>query len=140
MAYEVNGKTIETDANGYLVDLHEWNEEVAKLIAKDEGLELTQEHWDLVHYLRDAYVNENGHQPNDREINKFLGEKWGRKISSNFVWVGSRQPAAGDGWPMAGSHPLTPPPTCEAGSHRSGPPASPRRRRGLSPAGARAHG
>ena len=86
MAYEVNGKTIETDANGYLVDLHEWNEDVAKLIAKDEGLELTQEHWDLVHFLRDAYVNENGHQPNDREINKFLGEKWGRKISSKEAY------------------------------------------------------
>jgi len=86
MAFEVNGKTIETDANGYLADLTQWDEDVAKLIAQEEGLELTQEHWDLIHYLRDAYVNENAHQPNDRDINKYLGDKWGRKVSSKEVY------------------------------------------------------
>ncbi|MGD8913579.1 MAG: TusE/DsrC/DsvC family sulfur relay protein, partial [Candidatus Thiodiazotropha sp.] len=33
MSYEVNGKTIEADANGYLVDHTEWSEDVAKAIA-----------------------------------------------------------------------------------------------------------
>lgn len=33
MAYEVNGKTIETTETGYLVDLNDWDEEAAKVIA-----------------------------------------------------------------------------------------------------------
>lgn len=86
MAYEIDGKTIETNENGYLLDPQDWDEEVAEHIAKDEGIELTQEHWDLLHYLRDEYINNNGHQPNDREINKYCGEKWGRKVSSKEVY------------------------------------------------------
>ena len=33
MAIELNGKTYETDEEGYLVDLNEWNEDVAKILA-----------------------------------------------------------------------------------------------------------
>lgn len=87
MAYEIDGKAIETNENGYLLDPQDWNEAVAEHIAgEEEGLELTQEHWDLLHYLRDEYLNNNGHQPNDREINKFCSEKWGRKVSSKEVY------------------------------------------------------
>ena len=39
MALEVNGKTIELDGNGNLVDPHAWNEDVAKaLAAADETM------------------------------------------------------------------------------------------------------
>ncbi|MEI6415850.1 MAG: TusE/DsrC/DsvC family sulfur relay protein [Pseudomonadota bacterium] len=86
MSFECQGKTIETVANGYLADINDWNEDVAKELARQEGLDLTPAHWDLVHFLRDAYVNDNGHQPNDREINKFLAEKWGRKVSSKDAY------------------------------------------------------
>ena len=34
MAIEINGKSYETDEEGYLVDLNEWNEEVAKILAE----------------------------------------------------------------------------------------------------------
>ena len=87
MAYEVNGKTIESDENGYLTDVNAWDEDVAAVIAADEGIdELTKEHWDLINYLRDAYMNENGHQPNNREINKAMSEAWGRKVGSKDVF------------------------------------------------------
>lgn len=87
MSIELNGKTIETDANGYLVDPADWSEEVAVEIAKGEGIDpLTQEHMDIIHYLRDEFLNNNQHQPNDREINKFCADKWGRKVSSKEVY------------------------------------------------------
>ena len=82
MSIEVDGKTIETDGNGYLVDINDWNEAVAEEIAKAEEIELTKKHWDLVNYLRESYVNENGHQPNNREINKHLAKVWGEKVGS----------------------------------------------------------
>lgn len=88
MSLEWNGKTIETDANGYLTDPNDWSEGLAVEIAKGDGIdELTQEHWDVLHYLRDAYLNDNQHQPNDREIVKYCSSKWGRKISTKDVYT-----------------------------------------------------
>ena len=75
MAFEINGKTIETTENGYLVDHTEWNEEVAAEIAKIDGLELQEQHWDVMNYLRDEYINNNGNQPNDRNMIKAMSEK-----------------------------------------------------------------
>lgn len=88
MSYEVNGATVEADANGYLTDINSWNEDVAKVIAAGEGIDdLTQEHWDLINYLRDAYINENGEQPNNRAINKAMSKAWGRKVDSKAVFA-----------------------------------------------------
>lgn len=88
MAYEVNGKTIETTEAGYLVDLNDWNEEVARVIANEEGLgELTDKHWDVLNYLRDEYINNNGNQPMERIIQKAMAEKWGdKKLSSKDMY------------------------------------------------------
>ncbi len=89
MALEVNGKTIETDGNGNLVDPTEWNEDVAKaLAAADDTMgELTQEHWDVLKYLREEYFNNNGNQPMERQINKDMGKVWGKKISSKDLYL-----------------------------------------------------
>lgn len=86
MALEIGGKTIETTENGYLVNLTDWSEEIATEIAKQEGIELTDKHWDLLNYLRDEYINNNGHQPNNREINKHLSKVWGTKVGSKDVF------------------------------------------------------
>ncbi len=86
MALEVGGKSIETTASGYLVNVSDWDENVAALIAQEEGIELTEKHWDLINYLRDEYINNNGNQPNNRAINKFLSAKWGKKIGSKEVF------------------------------------------------------
>jgi TusE/DsrC/DsvC family sulfur relay protein len=87
MAYEVNGVTIETDANGYLADPNAWNEEVAKLIAQDEGIELTDKHWDIINYLRDEYFNNSQNQPNERTILKEMGKKWDTKLASKDTFA-----------------------------------------------------
>ncbi|MDT8404005.1 TusE/DsrC/DsvC family sulfur relay protein [Sulfuriflexus sp.] len=87
MAYEVGGKTIETDANGYLVDVNDWNEEIAQIIAKEEGIELTDKHWDLINYLRDEFINNAGNQPNTRNIVKAMSDKWGEKLGQKDVYA-----------------------------------------------------
>lgn len=86
MSYEVNGKTIEADANGYLADHNDWSEEVAKVIAEQEGVPLKQEHWDIIEYLRNEYLNNGGNQPNERTILKAMSDKWGRKVSSKEMY------------------------------------------------------
>ena len=55
MAMEVEGKTLETDEEGYLVNLGEWVPEVANIMAKEDDLDLTDEHWDIINFLREYY-------------------------------------------------------------------------------------
>ena len=76
MSYEVNGKTIEATENGYLVDLQDWNEEVAKVIAEAEEVTLSEKSWDVIKYLRDEYLNNNGNQPNERNMVKHFKKAW----------------------------------------------------------------
>ena len=86
MAIEVNGNSIETDGNGNLVNPQDWNEDVAKALAAQDDIELTQEHWDVLAYLRDEYQNNNNNQPMERQINKDMGKRWGKKISSKDLY------------------------------------------------------
>lgn len=51
----VNNRTIPTDSEGYLVNLTDWDEPVAEAIAQLEGIALTKEHWEVIHFLRNFY-------------------------------------------------------------------------------------
>ncbi len=87
MGFEVNGKIIETDANGYLVNIEDWNETVAEQIAASEGLTLTPAHWDVINYLRDEYLNNLGNQPNMRQMTKAMQAKWpDKKVDTKILY------------------------------------------------------
>jgi len=86
MAIEVNGKSIETTQSGYLVNVTDWDEDVAKVLAEGEGIELTDKHWDVVNYLRDEYLNNNQNQPMERALLKDMGKIWGSKPTSKDVY------------------------------------------------------
>ena len=87
MAYEVNGKLLEATETGYLVSQDDWDEDVAQAIAAAEGLALTQDHLDVIEYLRDAWFNHNGEQPNNRAILKAMQEKWHvRKVDNKTLF------------------------------------------------------
>jgi len=86
MAIEVDGKTIELTETGYLVNLDEWSEAVAEAIAKKEGIELTEQHWDVIKYLRDQHYNNGGLEPNERTILKDMGKIWGSKPTSKDMY------------------------------------------------------
>ncbi|MCP3867544.1 MAG: TusE/DsrC/DsvC family sulfur relay protein [Gammaproteobacteria bacterium] len=76
MSYEVNGKSIETNDNGYLENHEEWNEEVAAVIAESEGIVMSERAWEVVNFLRDEYFNNNGNQPNERNMVKHFKGLW----------------------------------------------------------------
>jgi tRNA 2-thiouridine synthesizing protein E len=49
--------SIEVDEDGFMLEPDQWNEEVAKALATTEGVnELSEEHWKLVHYLRNYFL------------------------------------------------------------------------------------
>ncbi|WP_294791757.1 TusE/DsrC/DsvC family sulfur relay protein, partial [uncultured Haemophilus sp.] len=72
----VQGKQIETDTSGYLLNIADWNEEVAKHIAQLEGLELTDAHWEVIYFVRDFYQEYNT-SPAIRMLVKAMSEKLG---------------------------------------------------------------
>jgi tRNA 2-thiouridine synthesizing protein E len=78
----VNGKEIETDSEGYLRNLGDWSEEFARAQARREGLELTEEHWELIRFLR-KYFQERGVQPQVRMMIKHFAEVWGPERGNN---------------------------------------------------------
>ena len=43
---------IKTDKQGYLKDASQWDESIAEIIAEMEGIELTEDHWQVVRYVR----------------------------------------------------------------------------------------
>ncbi len=64
----IAGKTVEVDADGFLVNPDDWNEDIAKELAKEEGIEeLTELHWKVIHFMRQDY-KERGQIPTIRRI------------------------------------------------------------------------
>ncbi|KOR30892.1 sulfur relay protein DsrC [Achromatium sp. WMS2] len=84
---EIDGKTIQLDGNGNLENAADWNEEVAKALAAQDGIELTQEHWDIIKYLREEYFDNGGVQPMERVILKEMAKRWNnKKLTSKDVY------------------------------------------------------
>ena len=55
MSFELNGQTIETDEDGFLVNLDLWTTEIAGQLAEYENVQMSEKHWDIVNFLRDYY-------------------------------------------------------------------------------------
>lgn len=86
MAIDVGGKSVETDEEGYLVNLNDWTEEAAKVLAKQDDLELTENHWEVINFLREYYA-EYQIAPAVRVLTKAIGKKLGKdKGNSKYLY------------------------------------------------------
>jgi len=52
---EVGGKQFEVDEDGYMVDLEQWNKDIATFMSKGDGQDLSDAHWEIINFLRDYY-------------------------------------------------------------------------------------
>jgi tRNA 2-thiouridine synthesizing protein E len=82
MTYQFNGQSIEHDEEGYIVDLGQWSEALAKHIAEQEHLDMTPEHWEVVNFLRE-YYQEYQIAPAIRVLTKAIGKRLGQDKGSN---------------------------------------------------------
>jgi tRNA 2-thiouridine synthesizing protein E len=65
---EIDGRTFDVDGDGFLTDPNIWNDEVASLIAKYDGIdELNEKHWAIVKIIRNNW-EEKGMAPMVRTI------------------------------------------------------------------------
>jgi dissimilatory sulfite reductase related protein len=77
MPIEVNGKMLETDEEGYLADLNQWEPAAATVMAAAEDQELTDAHWEVINFLRE-YYEEYQIAPAVRVLTKAIGKKLGQ--------------------------------------------------------------
>lgn len=86
MAMQVNGTTIPTDEEGYIEDLNLWSPEVAEVMAQEDGQELTEQHWEVINFLRE-YYDEYQIAPAVRVLTKQIGKRLGpEKGNSKYLY------------------------------------------------------
>ena len=80
------GNEIETDSDGYLKETTQWNEAMAEVIAAQEGITLAVEHWEVVRFVREFYLEFNT-SPAIRMLVKAMANKFGEdKGNSRYLY------------------------------------------------------
>ncbi len=83
MKFIVNEGTSQKDPEWNLASLEDWSEEIAQKWAAEQNITLTPQHWEVIHFLRNYYL-EHGPAPSARPILQALEEKFssedGRKL------------------------------------------------------------
>ena len=80
------GNEIETDSEGYLKDTTQWSEAMAEVIAAQEGITLAVEHWEVVRFVREFYLEFNT-SPAIRMLVKAMANKFGEeKGNSRYLY------------------------------------------------------
>lgn len=106
MSIEFNGKTIETDEEGFLLNESDWSEELAVFMAQQDKFELTPEHWELINFIREYYA-EYQISPAIRVFTKAVGKRLGKDKGNNkylydlFPYGPSKEAARYGGLPKA---------------------------------------
>ncbi|MEN8108255.1 MAG: TusE/DsrC/DsvC family sulfur relay protein [Pseudomonadota bacterium] len=85
MQFTVENKTIETNEQGFLVNLDDWNESFARALAGHDSIELFVDHWELIWYFRDYYA-EHQHNPTMHDIVLTLGKQKGEHFHNRKAY------------------------------------------------------
>ena len=68
---------LKLDKDGYLRDTADWNQDVATMLARESGVELTDEHWQILELLQ-AFYQEFEHAPSQRPFVKYIANNLGK--------------------------------------------------------------
>jgi len=77
---------MELTKDGFLINKEDWTVEIAEKIAKEEGIELTEEHWEIIYFVQE-YYKEYSITPIMRILGKAIGRKLGEdKGKSRYLY------------------------------------------------------
>lgn len=54
----IANREIDVNEEGYLVDFNQWDKEVCSSLAEEQGISMTERHWDVIDYLQDKHHKE----------------------------------------------------------------------------------
>lgn len=66
------GADVTVDEEGFMTDYKEWTEDIGTFLAGQIGIELTDRHWEVIHFMRDDYA-EQGTSPTLRRVSAVGG-------------------------------------------------------------------
>ncbi|MBK1717642.1 TusE/DsrC/DsvC family sulfur relay protein [Thiocystis violacea] len=69
---QVAGRSLEFNKQGHLMSFGEWDTEIASALAEEEGLDLSECHWKVIHFLR-QYYDTHEMPPSPKVIIKAIG-------------------------------------------------------------------
>lgn len=79
---KVGERSVMIDQKGYLQDMDEWSEDFVVALAAREGLALSDEHWDVIRFIR-QHQAEHQIQPQVCDMIKHFREQWGAERGNN---------------------------------------------------------
>ena len=68
----IDGHTVHVNEEGFMTDPSEWDEDLAKSLAAQIGIDLTDEHWRAIRFLREDFASQ-GETPTLRRISTVGG-------------------------------------------------------------------
>lgn len=69
-------RCIAVDKDGYLKDLHDWDHHVAHELARADGIDLTEAHWEIIALVQ-AFYRQTGLSPATRALIRLVSQKAG---------------------------------------------------------------
>jgi tRNA 2-thiouridine synthesizing protein E len=85
MALIVGSLSLETTEQGFLVNKEDWNEEIASQLAEAEKITLSEQHWEIIYFIR-SYYTQYKHLPNTRVFIKAMANALGEdKGNSRYL-------------------------------------------------------
>jgi tRNA 2-thiouridine synthesizing protein E len=82
----LNEGAAESDPDGNLFELGEWSEDLARKLAAEEGIEMTDEHWEVVHFLRGDY-RDHGNTRGARDLLDNLTERFESRGGKKHLYL-----------------------------------------------------
>lgn len=85
-SFQHEGREIEVDVRGYLCDPADWSLGLAAQMARDDGIALTPEHWEIINLLREHHETF-GLSPPMRLLVKEVGRRFGvDRANSRYLY------------------------------------------------------
>ena len=78
---EIGGQDVLVDEAGYLVNPDDWSHAVAEWLAAEEGVELSEDHWAVLGFMRE-YLETQGVAADARFVFKDLGERYAESLKA----------------------------------------------------------
>lgn len=88
----VEDHEIALDPEGHLVNLEDWSPAIAETLAREEGITLTEEHWEVIEVLRSFYARFEmapAMRPLVKAVAQTLGADKGRSLHLMRLFPGS---------------------------------------------------
>ena len=80
--YILNERAMEQDPEGYLRELPPWSITRGRELAAEEHIDMTDEHWDVVCFLRERFMHE-GQAKSGRKVVEALEERYAGLVRLN---------------------------------------------------------